>query len=211
MDTVYLIDDHQSFRESTAYLLKTYDIQVIEYEDGLNFIQAYPSINKSITACMLVDVRMPHLTGLQLQDELLKLGSQIPMIFLTAHGDLPLAVEAVKKGAVNFFEKPFNEDQLVSAISSAHQMHRQFLLRANQNSDASNKVNSLSPRERQVLDLVVKGKLNKVIADELGISIKTVELHRGRMMEKMGARSLAQLFQTVMRPDVMDMSSNRAH
>jgi FixJ family two-component response regulator len=201
MNTVHLIDDHQSFRESTAYLLKTYGMQVTEYDDGLDFIQAYPLINQAEASCILVDVRMPKMTGLQLQEELLKRDCQIPMIFFTAHGDVQLAVEAVKKGAMNFFEKPFNDEQMVAAISNAHELHKQNLERASQNSDAANRVNSLSPRERQVLDLVVKGKLNKVIADELGISIKTVELHRGRMMEKMGARSLAQLFQTVMRND----------
>jgi two-component system, LuxR family, response regulator FixJ len=210
MDTVHLVDDHQSFRESTAYLLKTYDIQVREYADGLEFIQAYPDINQQEISCILLDVRMPNMTGLQLQEELIKKECQIPMIFFTAHGDLQLAVEAVRKGAINFFEKPFNDEQLVEAISSAHQLHRQTLLRVNQNSDASNRISSLSPRERQVLDLVIVGKLNKVIADELGISIKTVELHRGRMMEKMGARTLAQLFQTVMRHDAVNAETSRA-
>jgi FixJ family two-component response regulator len=198
MTVVHIIDDHDAFRASVRFLLDTHDIEVHDYPSGTAFLLAFAELDRTKPACILSDIRMPAMSGLELQQELLKRECEYPVIFITAHGDVKLAVQALQNGAANFLEKPFSEDQLVQAVQLALEKYSARSRGENNSPPGVSLVQTLSPRERQVLALVLKGKLNKVIADELGISIKTVELHRGRMMEKMQARSLAQLFQTVM-------------
>jgi FixJ family two-component response regulator len=141
---------------------------------------------------------MPGMSGMELQDRLIAQGERIPIIFITAHGDVPMAVQAVKKGAVDFIEKPFNDQQLIDLIGRALQ-HEQAVQKGRQAEvRAMARLELLTPREREVLDLVVVGKLNKTIADQLGISIKTVETHRSKVMEKMQAKSLADLIQSAL-------------
>lgn len=198
MATVHVVDDHDAFRESVRFLLETHGIEVFDYPSGAVFLGALAELDRNKTACILSDVRMPAMSGLDLQQELVKRECKYPLVFITAHGDVQLAVQALHNGAVNFLEKPFSEEQLVNAVQLALERYSAQPPEEKKRSSGDSLLQTLSPRERQVLALVLKGKLNKLIADELGISIKTVELHRGRMMEKMRAKSLAQLFQIVM-------------
>ncbi len=192
---VYLVDDNAGFRESTAWLLETAGFEAVPFASGPEFIDAYGGDRHGAEPeCLVSDIRMPEMSGLQLQDELRRRGIVLPLVFVTAHGDVPLAVEAMRKGASNFLEKPFGEDALVEAIRAA--------LATARNGVAVGAIGEclgkLSPRERQVLDLVVASKPNKIIADILGISIKTVELHRANMMNKLGVRSLPELMKVAL-------------
>ena len=194
---VYLVDDNDGFRDSTAWLLETAGFEVQAYASGDDFLEAFGGERHGdLAECVVSDIRMPRMSGLQLQDELLRRGIHLPLVFVTAHGDVPLAVEAMRKGASNFLEKPFSEEALVDALRTA-------LASARNRGGSAGAVQSellakLSPRERQVLDLVVASKPNKIIADILGISIKTVELHRANMMGKLGVRSLPELMKVAL-------------
>ena len=192
---VYLVDDNDGFRDSTAWLLDTAGFEVESFASAPAFLEAYAGHRHGDAAeCLVSDIRMPGMSGLQLQDELGRRGIQLPLVFVTAHGDVPLAVEAMRKGASNFLEKPFSEEALVDALRTAlaHARSRGTGGMANE------LLARLSPRERQVLDLVVASKPNKIIADILGISIKTVELHRANMMGKLGVRSLPELMKVAL-------------
>lgn len=191
---VWLVDDNDGFRDSTAWLLETSGFQVAAFSSATEFLEAYTAQRHSGDECLVSDIRMPQMSGLQLQEELRRRGVTLPVVFVTAHGDVPLAVEAMRKGAANFLEKPFGDETLVEAIRTAL---------ANASTRGEGAVSSpalakLSPRERQVLDLVVASKPNKIIADILGISIKTVELHRANMMGKLGVRSLPELMKVAL-------------
>lgn len=192
---VYLVDDNDAFRESTAWLLETAHFEVNAFASGPEFLAALARETRHDPACLVSDMRMPQMSGLQLQEELLRLGNPLPLVFVTAHGDVPLAVEAMRKGASNFLEKPFSDEALVDAIKLAVAGNRPAAGAHNP------KLDTLSPRERQVLDLVVASKPNKIIADILGISIKTVELHRANMMNKLGVRSLPDLMKVALGND----------
>ena len=190
---VYLVDDNDGFRESTAWLLETAGFEPLAYASGADFLAAYDGQRHGADdECLVSDIRMPQMSGLQLQEELVRRGIRLPLVFVTAHGDVPLAVEAMRKGASNFLEKPFTDEALVQAI------HTAVVTRRGQASAQGETLARLSPRERQVLDLVVASKPNKIIADILGISIKTVELHRANMMSKLGVRSLPELMKVAL-------------
>lgn len=192
---VYLVDDNDGFRDSTSWLLETAGFEVESFASGPAFLEAYAgSRHGDARECLVSDIRMPGMSGLQLQDELRRRGIGLPLVFVTAHGDVPLAVEAMRKGASNFLEKPFSEEALVEALRTAlaHARSR------GSGGMANELLAKLSPRERQVLDLVVASKPNKIIADILGISIKTVELHRANMMGKLGVRSLPELMKVAL-------------
>jgi|SRR5688500_7671454 two-component system response regulator FixJ len=192
---VYLVDDNDGFRESTAWLLETAGYETLSYSSGADFLAAYGGDRHGdLPECLVSDIRMPEMSGLQLQDELQRHGIALPLVFVTAHGDVPLAVEAMRKGASNFLEKPFSEDALIGALRTALANARNRSVGAVPNESLA----KLSPRERQVLDLVVASKPNKIIADILGISIKTVELHRANMMNKLGVRSLPELMKVAL-------------
>ena len=191
---VHVIDDDEAMRDSLSYLLESTDIPVRTYESGVAFLNA---ITGADAGCIVTDVRMPEMSGLDLLRRLRERGVGLPVIVMTGHADVPLAVEAMKAGALEFLEKPFEEEVLLRAI--------QIALRGGPpGSDPAEKrrlqaiFEGLSPRERQVLDGVVAGKLNKVIAFELGISPRTVEVYRANMMSKTGARGLSDLVQMVM-------------
>ncbi|MGY0612617.1 MULTISPECIES: response regulator transcription factor [unclassified Luteimonas] len=193
---VYLVDDNDGFRDSTAWLLETAGFEVEAFASGPAFLEAYAGDRHGdASECLVSDMRMPEMSGLQLQEELIRRGIKLPLVFVTAHGDVPLAVEAMRKGAANFLEKPFSEDALVNALRTALANARN---RAAVGGMANELLAKLSPRERQVLDLVVASKPNKIIADILGISIKTVELHRANMMSKLGVRSLPELMKVAL-------------
>jgi len=190
--TVHVIDDDEALRDSLSWLLEAHGFRVMVHAGAADYLAAAGTTG---SACLLLDVRMPGMSGVQLQDALLQRGDRTPIIFVTGHGDVPMAVEAVKKGAFDFIEKPFNEEQIVALIRRAVAQDVERRRHAEHDLEHRKHMASLTAREREVLDLVVAGKLNKSIADELGISIKTVETHRARVMEKMQAKSLAELIQ----------------
>lgn len=192
---IYLVDDDEALRDSLAWLLESQGFKVAAFASAEDFLKAWrPEFN----GCLLLDVRMPGMSGLELHERLRALYSTLPIIFITGHGDVPMAVAALKKGAVDFIEKPFNDTELLRLVSQCLVTEREHRARRRQDAEVSRRLDQLTQREREVLDLIIAGKLNKQIADVLGISIKTVEVHRARVMEKMAAQSLAELVQNVM-------------
>ncbi|GGX75383.1 response regulator transcription factor [Saccharospirillum salsuginis] len=189
--TVHLIDDDDSFRESTAWLLEASDLEVVDHASPGDFLGELEQKGPAgQVGCVVTDLRMPEMNGFELMDELRKRHLSMPVVMITGHGDVPVAVEAMKMGAANFIEKPFDGTVLVETVRQAMREPGAKL----RNPEATReRLDKLSPRERQVLDLVCAGKLNKTIADVLGISIKTVELHRANMQSKLGARNVQEL------------------
>ncbi|MCP5256287.1 MAG: response regulator transcription factor, partial [Zoogloeaceae bacterium] len=172
---------------SAGYLTQSFD-------SAEAFLAGY---NDGLTGCVLLDVRMPGMSGLELFDRLCELHATLPVIFITGHGDVPMAVAALKRGAADFIEKPFNDEDMLTLIRQCLAVERDERDRRRQDAEVARRLDQLTQREREVLELIIAGKLNKQIADTLGISIKTVEVHRARVMEKMGANSLAELVQHV--------------
>jgi len=200
---VCLVDDDEEFRQSAAWWLESlgYEVRTFAGPNAcLDELAAEPEAADS--ACLLLDVRMPEMSGLQLLDALRDRGLDRPVIFMTGHGDVPLAVQAMRKGAVSFLEKPFQEAALEEALASALEAREaaapaastpQPVRNAAAMAEYGRRLSSLTPREREVMELVVGGDVNKVVAYKLGISPKTVELHRSRIMAKMQAATLTQL------------------
>ncbi len=188
---VYLVDDHAPFRQSTAFALEAEGIQVHEFDSGKVFVETLlESQTRPEMACIVTDLRMPDGSGIELMETLWRHRVQYPVVMVSGHADIPLAVEAMRRGAAHFLEKPFDQDKLFEAIRHAVTSPMSGL----RNPVASfNLLSKLSPRERQVLELVCAGRLNKTIADLLGISIKTVELHRSNMSNKLGVRNVQDL------------------
>lgn len=184
---VCLVDDHGEFRESAAWWLESLGYAVSTYDDPRTFLEAG---DPPADSCLVFDVRMPGMSGLELLDALRERGCDRPVIFMSGHGDVPLAVEAMSKGAVTFLEKPFREAALEAALKKAF---ASLPTASPEQDDFQRRLSTLTERERQVMDLVVGGDVNKVIAYKLGISPKTVELHRSRIMTKMGATNVSHL------------------
>lgn len=187
--TIYVVDDDPDVRDSLRLLLEASDYDVRTFDSADTFL-GEPVV---ADACLITDVRMPGMDGLALQEELSRRKNGLPVIVMTGHGDIPLAVRSMRAGAIDFLEKPFEEDVLVSSVKRALAHRSQTLNRSSAAQAALEQLSHLTERERQVLDLLVMGKPNKVIAYELEISPRTVEIHRARVMEKMQARSLADL------------------
>jgi FixJ family two-component response regulator len=187
---VFVIDDDPSFRRSTQLLIESAGFDVNGFASAEEFLR---SRRPNVPACLLLDVRLPHISGLDLQQELSKAGIQIPIIFITGHGDIPMTVQALKAGAVEFLTKPFREQELLDAIRRAIDSDRAARLERAKLADLRGRYESLTSREREVMAHVVLGMLNKQIADELGRTEKTVKVHRSHIMQKMQARSLAEL------------------
>lgn len=188
--TVFIVDDDQAIRHAMELLMRSVGLDFEIYHSGDDFLAAY-SADKP--GCLVLDIRMPGLGGLELQEKLMEMGSSLPIIFITGHGDVPMAVEAMQKGAVDFIQKPFRDQDLLDRISEALKTDQERRSEREEHAEVQSRINKLTKREREVLDLVVTGKPNKVIAYELGVSQRTVEIHRARVMEKMQARSLADL------------------
>ena len=186
--TVYVVDDDAGVRRSLERLLDAAGFNTISYETSVVFLASAPSL---LSGCVLLDVRMPGMDGLTLQARLAKLDNHLPVVVMTGQGDVQTAVRAMKAGAVDFIEKPYDDEVLVKAIELALSLPRQSD-RNREAAEAAQRVAALSPRERQVLDALVAGRPNKVIAYDLGISARTVEVHRARMMERLGVRQLAE-------------------
>ena len=191
---IYIVDDDEALRDSLAWLLDSAGYLTQSYDSAEAFLADY---NDGLTGCVLLDVRMPGMSGLELFDRLCELHATLPVIFITGHGDVPMAVAALKRGAADFIEKPFNDEDMLTLIRQCLAVERDERDRRRQDAEVARRLDQLTQREREVLELIIAGKLNKQIADTLGISIKTVEVHRARVMEKMGANSLAELVQHV--------------
>ena len=188
--TVYVVDDDEAVRDSVQWLLEGQDFRVRCFESAEVFLARY---DPREVACLIVDIRMDGMSGLELQDRLLERKSPLPIAFITGHGDVPLAVDTMKKGAMDFIQKPFKEDQLVPLVERMLEQARALFTEHQQAASRDALLAKLTGREAQVLELIVAGRLNKQIADDLGISIKTVEAHRANIMEKLGATTVADL------------------
>lgn len=189
---IYIVDDDEAIRDSLRWLLEAKGYAVEAYASAEQFLAAY---RWDDPGCLVLDVRMSGMSGLELYEKLTALNYCLPVIFVTGHGDVPMAVSAIKKGAVDFIEKPFNDQELVDLIQRCLALDALCRDRAHKSAAITTNMAQLTPREREVMDLVVAGRHNKIIADSLGISIKTVEAHRAKVMEKMGAKSVADLVQ----------------
>ena len=187
---VHVIDDDVEVRQSLAFLLSTAGLAVCVHESALVFLKILPTVTEG---CVVTDIRMPGMNGLELQQHLREHRSQLPVIVMTGHGDVPLAVEAMKAGAIDFIEKPFDDEVLLSAIRAALAHRALASERQARMAAVQERLGKLSEREREVLDRLINGKANKVIAYELGISPRTVEVYRANVMTKMQADSLSEL------------------
>lgn len=189
-NVVHVIDDDDDARDSLAFLLSTADVEVHAYESAVAFLRALPQVTGG---CIITDVRMPEIDGIELLRRLHEAGTPLPVIVMTGHGDVPLAVEAMKLGAIDFLEKPFDDDALLAAVRMALSKNRVDSEQESRKAEVKERLASLSPREQQVLDGLVAGHPNKTIAFDLGISARTVEVYRANLMTKMQARSLSEL------------------
>jgi two-component system response regulator FixJ len=187
---VHVIDDDADVRQSLAFLLSTAGLAVRVHDSALAFLKTVPEINGG---CVVTDIRMPGMDGLELQRRLGELKVDLPVVVMTGHGDVPLAVEAMKAGAVDFIEKPFDAEAMLSAIRAALARHAQDRDRNARTAAIQERITRLSEREREVMDRLVAGKANKLIAHELGVSPRTVEVYRANVMTKMQADSLSEL------------------
>jgi len=188
--TVFVVDDDRAMRDSLRWLLESVGLSVRTYATAAAFLHEY---EPSQPGCLVLDIRMPGMSGLDLQAELLRRGAGLPTIVVTGHAEVPMAVRAVKAGAVDFIEKPFSDQLLLDRVRQALEIDRQSREVRTRREEARRRLASLSAREREVLGLVVAGKANKEIAAALGLSPKTVEVHRAHVMSKMAADSLAEL------------------
>ena len=188
--TVFVVDDDPAIRFAMQVLMESVNLRHEIFASGDEFLEQAATPRPG---CLVLDIRMPGLSGLELQEELIRRGNELPVIFITGHGDVPMAVEAMQKGAIDFIQKPFRDQDLLDRIGEALKTDKERRRNHRQHDRVAERVQKLTKREREVFDLVVTGKPNKVIAYELGVSQRTVEIHRARVMEKMQARSLADL------------------
>jgi RNA polymerase sigma factor (sigma-70 family) len=187
---VFVVDDDKAVRKSLARLIKSVGLTVEAFSSAREFLERDPSDGPS---CLVLDVRMPGLSGLDLQKELGKMGYTIPIIFITGYGDIPMSVQTIKRGAIDFLTKPINDQDLLDAIHRAIEQDKRIRREQYEIETIKQRVDSLTPREREVFSLVVTGMLNKQIAHDLRMSEKTVKTHRSKVMDKMQASSLAEL------------------
>ena len=193
--SVYVVDDDEAMRDSLRWLLESAGFRVSSYPSAERFLAGY---RPGSSSCLVLDVRMPGLTGLELQQELNRRGTSLPIIFVTGHGDVPMAVDALKNGAFHFLEKPFKGERLLELIEQASSLGTPADAERAQRRCAAARLATLTQREREVMDLVVLGRKNRQIAETLRISVKTVEAHRAKAMEKMDVSSVAELVQATL-------------
>src|ERR1700724_1905735 len=187
---VYVIDDDDGMRRALSLLLSTVGYKALVFASPSDFLAHF---DPDTHGCLVLDIRMPGMSGLELQQHLNRMGSMLPVIFITGHGDVPMAVQAMKEGAFEFIQKPFRDQDLLDRINHALKQDAENRSTVARRADIQHRLESLTPRERQVMDFVVDGAANKVIAIDLALSERTVEIHRAKVMEKMGARSVAHL------------------
>jgi two-component system response regulator FixJ len=190
LPTVFVVDDDDAVRNSLKLLLKSVGLAAHSEGSAQEFLASYDAQQPG---CLVLDVRMPGMSGLEMQQELNMRGATIPVIFITGHGDIPMAVEAMQHGAFDFLQKPFRDQELLDRVNRALARDAEKREQLKQKDIILERLATLSPREREVLDLVTRGKPNKIVAADLGVSQRTVEIHRARVMEKMDATSLAEL------------------
>ena len=188
--TVYVVDDDEGVRDSLQWLLEGKDYRVRCYDSAETFLSRY---DPREVACLIVDIRMGGMTGLELQDRLAERKSPLPIVFITGHGDVPMAVDTMKKGAMDFIQKPFQEEALVNLVERMLEQAKEAFSDHQQSASRDALLAKLTSREAQVLERIVAGRVNKQIADDLGISIKTVDAHRANIMEKLNANTVADL------------------
>ncbi|MBN9424485.1 MAG: DNA-binding response regulator [Candidatus Accumulibacter sp. 66-26] len=189
---VYLVDDDEAIRDSLSWLFQSCGITCQTYASAEDFLSAW---NSERTGCVLLDIRMEGMSGPELFNLLRERGSTLPVIFLTGHGDVPMAVSALKKGAFDFVEKPCNDNELVDRVIEALKLDASQRAATSSADSVNARIAELTTRERQVMELVLAGKFNKVIADELQISMRTVEVHRANLFDKMGVKTAVELAQ----------------
>jgi len=193
--TVYVVEDDEAVRDSLELLLQSDDKPVKTYDSANAFLKSY---SDAMAGCIVLDIRMPGMDGMELQKKLNDKHSILPIIFVTGHGDVPMAVDAMKEGAIDFIQKPYREEALLEKIEAALVQDRQQRKSLGEKQDIVRRVKSLTPREHEIMDRMIAGQANKVIAIELEISQRTVEIHRSRVMHKMGTHSLAHLVRMVL-------------
>ncbi len=192
---VYILDDDEGVRDSLAWMLEGKGYRTQCFGSAEEFLAGF---NKNRLACLITDIRMDGMSGLQLQDKLLEGGIKLPMAFITGHGDVPLAVSTMKKGALDFIQKPFEEKAIVELVEKMQAQAVELFAEAQTEQQRQNMLSKLTARESQVIERIAAGRLNKQIADDLDISIKTVEAHRANIMEKLGAHTVADLMKVVL-------------
>jgi two-component system response regulator FixJ len=193
--TVYIVDDEEAVADSISMLLRSVGMQARTFPDPRAFLDQCGTHD---AGCLILDVRMPRMSGLELQQELSRRRYTLPIIFITGHGDVPMAVEAMRAGAVDFLQKPFNDDELIRRVQRALELDARERALLQQRDELRTRWNELTEREKEVAQRIVDGLANKAVAIELAISERTVEVHRARILQKLGVRSLAQLVQVVL-------------
>ncbi|MDG9668303.1 MULTISPECIES: response regulator transcription factor [unclassified Hahella] len=192
---VYVVEDDEAVRDSLLLLLRAEGYSTKGYSSAQSFLEEEVA---DLNGCLVLDIRMPGMTGMELHKKLLELGCALPVIFVTGHGDVAMAVEAMKLGAVDFVQKPYREEDLLEKVKGALAMDAEQKEALRHKEKLRQKIESLTPRELEIMEMMIEGNANKVIAIELNISQRTVEIHRSRVMQKMGTHSLAQLVQMVL-------------
>jgi FixJ family two-component response regulator len=198
--TVYVVDDDEAVRDSLQWMLEGKDYRVRCFDSAESFLSRYDARE---VACLIADIRMGGMTGLELQSKLIENNSPLPLAFITGHGDVPMAVDTMKKGAMDFIQKPFNDAQLLPLVERMLDQARESFADYQSAINREALMSRLTLRETQVLERIVAGRLNKQIADDLGISIKTVEAHRANIMEKLGANTVADLLKIALGPNAV--------
>lgn len=195
IQNVYIIDDDEAVRDAMSMLLDAENIPHASYLDADDFLRAY---HENMRGCLILDIRMPGTTGLELQQQLVTKGSKLPIIFITGHGDIPMAVQAMRLGAFDFLRKPIEENSFIEQISKALDQESNHWQANQDNAGIRQLVNSLTQREKEIFLLVTEGQANKIIASNLSISERTVEVHRSQVMKKLKAKTLAELVRIYM-------------
>lgn len=191
---IYIVDDDETVLDATGLLVESMGFEVKTFRSAIEFLNAYSS---DMRGCLILDVRMPEMSGMELQRELNSRKFTMPVIFITGHGDVPMAVEAMKHGAVDFLEKPYNDQKLLDNINKALEIDALNFAKREETALVEQSLKKLTPREHEVMNRVVSGESNKVIAIELGLSERTIEIHRSRVMSKMNCKSVAALVSLV--------------
>ena len=192
--TVFVVDDDEAVRDSLALLLRSVELAVATFSSANEFLDSY---DPAAPGCLILDVRLPGMSGLELQQRLADDGADLPIVFITGHGDVPMAVRAMRRGAVDFLQKPFSDQQLLDRVQQALAEQSQRRQQSESKAEIAQRIRSLTPREHEVMELIVEGLANKVIANRLGTSQRTVEVHRASVMRKMQADSVARLVHLV--------------
>jgi len=188
--TIYVVDDDDSMRQAVTLLLQTVGYDPVPFARPSEFLAKFDA---HLHGCLVLDIRMPEMSGLEIQQQLNRSGVMLPVIFISGHGDIPMAVQAMKDGAFDFLTKPFRDQELLDRINAALKQDAENRAALERHADLRARAKALTVREREVFELIVDGKANKVVAIDLGLSERTVEIHRSNVMEKMGARSVAHL------------------